>query len=801
MINKDSKKYYTLFVCLFFILLSLILYSNILFTNEMINARDIIADHFYGRSGFHKEFKYFNHPLWSNVKQLGLDESPNFLSPHIPDMFFFLKALPVPVSFAWQMVTFITLGGIFMYLFCRKLGLSYFSSMAAGLFFSMSSELVTYMNAGHYSKVIMISYIPLILFFLEKGFQDRKIFNFLITGFIIGYVFFYRQDQIIFYICLLVAYYTIFRLYYIYTEDTEKDINLVNKLFWYSFIMTIFLFAIISITLLPALSWGGQTDRAGGVSYEFGVTWSMPPEELLAYFFPKIFGLSSPNMMDPNKIKVFYWGRMPFTQTSSYLGIFPLFFALLAFLNNRKKYVKIFGILILVVFPLAMGGFTPIYNLVFKLPGFKMFRVPRAILCIIPVAVSVMAGFGCEWFFEKMSEDKKVKIKKILYKLVIGWVVVVIFTISGWIFKENMLEIFANNIRGDNWALFRYSNYLMKYNYFYESLVSFIIISGIIIIWSLLRNYPEIPENILKAICVIVFVIDVGMINEKFISTIPVEQLDAFNNIPKGMQFIKDKEKDNSIFSYRVFPNVSRALEYNRSNSWTAHFQIIEGYTGVRNKLYTEFMQNVSLDNRLLDIMNIKYIALDRQIIPYKDLIPKMKLGDYIIGYVDNDVIILENPRARERIHVVYKYMVAAGPGAVFTRLKNISYNPLTTIVLEENPEEAKLTSETPLEKEKIEIKKIFPGSYDINIEMPESGFLVFSDTYYPGWKAYIDGKEARIYKTDYLVSSVFVQKGKHQVEMLFKPAPFIIGAWISGISFASLIIIAGLKFAGKFEL
>jgi uncharacterized membrane protein YfhO len=49
--------------------------------------------------------------------------------------------------------------------------------------------------------------------------------------------------------------------------------------------------------------------------------------------------------------------------------------------------------------------------------------------------------------------------------------------------------------------------------------------------------------------------------------------------------------------------------------------------------------------------------------------------------------------------------------------------------------------------------------------------FLVLTDSYYPTWHAYIDGKETKIYQTDYAFRGVVVPKGSHTVE--FKDSLF----------------------------
>jgi uncharacterized membrane protein YfhO len=43
-------------------------------------------------------------------------------------------------------------------------------------------------------------------------------------------------------------------------------------------------------------------------------------------------------------------------------------------------------------------------------------------------------------------------------------------------------------------------------------------------------------------------------------------------------------------------------------------------------------------------------------------------------------------------------------------------------------------------------------------------GFLILTDTYYPTWHVKIDGKESRIYLTDFSFRGVIIPKGKHEV-------------------------------------
>ena len=74
-----------------------------------------------------------------------------------------------------------------------------------------------------------------------------------------------------------------------------------------------------------------------------------------------------------------------------------------------------------------------------------------------------------------------------------------------------------------------------------------------------------------------------------------------------------------------------------------------------------------------------------------------------------------------------------------------------------------------------------------IDVKTPNDGFVFLSDTYYPGWKATIDGKKTRLYRANYCFRAVKVEKGDHLIEMRFLPKSFVIG--LAG-SIISLIFI-----------
>jgi uncharacterized membrane protein YfhO len=74
-------------------------------------------------------------------------------------------------------------------------------------------------------------------------------------------------------------------------------------------------------------------------------------------------------------------------------------------------------------------------------------------------------------------------------------------------------------------------------------------------------------------------------------------------------------------------------------------------------------------------------------------------------------------------------------------------------------------------------------------------GFLVTSDTYYPGWRARVDGRHTHMFKTDYLLRGVMIPAGHHLVSFRFRPDSFFIGASISALS---VFLLCCLCFASR---
>ena len=78
----------------------------------------------------------------------------------------------------------------------------------------------------------------------------------------------------------------------------------------------------------------------------------------------------------------------------------------------------------------------------------------------------------------------------------------------------------------------------------------------------------------------------------------------------------------------------------------------------------------------------------------------------------------------------------------------------------------------------------------ELRADMAAPGFVVLSDTYYPGWQAAVDGEPTPVYRANSLVRAVYVPAGEHTITFVFRPLDFIAGAVISGLALVACVII-----------
>jgi hypothetical protein len=80
------------------------------------------------------------------------------------------------------------------------------------------------------------------------------------------------------------------------------------------------------------------------------------------------------------------------------------------------------------------------------------------------------------------------------------------------------------------------------------------------------------------------------------------------------------------------------------------------------------------------------------------------------------------------------------------------------------------------------------PNHISFTARVPQDGFLLLNEVYYPGWEATVDGKPTEILRADGIFRSLFLSSGDHLIEFNFWPQHFAWGVAISLLTLASFL-------------
>ena len=81
------------------------------------------------------------------------------------------------------------------------------------------------------------------------------------------------------------------------------------------------------------------------------------------------------------------------------------------------------------------------------------------------------------------------------------------------------------------------------------------------------------------------------------------------------------------------------------------------------------------------------------------------------------------------------------------------------------------------------------PNHLTYDVESGRGGIIVFSENYYPGWTATIDGQPAELGRVNYILRALNIAAGKHKVELMFYPKSLQTTETIAYIALALLLL------------
>lgn len=186
---------------------------------------------------------------------------------------------------------------------------------------------------------------------------------------------------------------------------------------------------------------------------------------------------------------------------------------------------------------------------------------------------------------------------------------------------------------------------------------------------------------------------------------------------------------------------------------------------------------------KIVSMSNVKYL-LSPWPVRSEVLRPLAKVGD---------VHLYLNPKVLPRAYVVTQYHTAESPEHAQKLLLSDSFNPAVEAIVYREPG---FTSVAGAFQPAVKIERYTPTEVTLKVDTPRPGLLVLSDTYYPGWKAEVDGIETPIHLVNMCYRGVVVPEGARSVRFVFASTRVTVGLYIS--LFALAAFGAGMVVVGR---
>jgi hypothetical protein len=143
-----------------------------------------------------------------------------------------------------------------------------------------------------------------------------------------------------------------------------------------------------------------------------------------------------------------------------------------------------------------------------------------------------------------------------------------------------------------------------------------------------------------------------------------------------------------------------------------------------------------------------------------------------LVDFGDLQVLGRADPVPRDL--VAFSASVAADDAAV-ARMRDPQFDPNREILLASG--ETLSSNAAPMT---VQAQSSSATSWRAHVSMPQAGYLLQREAWYPGWKAKVDGVETEIVRADVLYRAVPLSQGGHDVEVYFESASFSRGALFS---------------------
>jgi hypothetical protein len=715
--------------------------SSLLYLPWMVFARDALADGEW--------------PLWDPYAFAGFPYAANSQSQLYYPLTWLLWLLPLSGAIQVLAVFNICLAGWGMYVLCRGLAISRAGSLVAGLAFAGSGMLQLAIEIPGVASVY--GWLPWMLFATDRALRTRSPAWLAAATLTCGMQVLAGHLQWVLYSFFTVGCWVAWRSVAIWRQE---GLPAALRAALRGTVILLGAVALAAIHLAPFVELISQATRTGGrVSSN-----SWPLTYLLRLILPEYFGTAVPSVGVP----------MVFNDLWS-VGILPLLLSVVAILLRTRRDFWFWGGLALLAVLVTYGIGPFLYAR--WLPGLNSL-LPMRIGYLFILAVAVLAGMGYDAWLTLTRKRPRHAFILIAF---LAASLIAILALAQFA-QTGTLDAELSSVRADQlwrgWPLSIGVLVTLALPLFLHSQV--------------LARYRWVGVG---APLIAVAMLGVLLVDQ--LTLVP-----GYNSFTEPANLIPSAP---SVEWRREHPALGRimavdspGITFNPNTQTLYGLDSVSGYDSLHTRRYEEYWgvvdpsvlpkglsnpySNVFIrpqvyTSTLASLLNVRYVATAGELPASAQFRPVFS----------GEIRIYENARALPRA-----FTISGGnplpSDKVLARLGEDDFDPRSEVLLaqEEAPPSSANGPGSSFQAASIIAYK--RNSVTIETDVQEASWLVLADPNYPGWRATVDGQEARTYTAYHLLRAVPLAPGKHKVVFSYLPTGFSIAAAISTATFLALI-------------
>ncbi|MFT7114110.1 MAG: hypothetical protein ACI8P7_000891 [Candidatus Azotimanducaceae bacterium] len=651
------------------------------------------------------------------------------------------------------------------------------------LAYGLSTYMFLLLEAGHNNKTYAMAYMPGLLGAIVLTLRDKLWLGAFLTAMFTAVEIRTNHPQVTYYLLLILLVFFINEFVQAVKNKglpvfAKKIIILLFAAFLgvapnLSRLWTNYEYSKYTIRGKSELSAKIKSGENGGVSLDYATAWSSGKAETFTALVPNFHGGASSTALSkdselakkigraPNAKQILknvptYFGEMPFTSGPIYFGAIVIFlFVLGLFVVEKRMLWWLIPATILSIL-LSWGRhfmwFTEFfYNYV---PMYNKFRTVSMTLVMAEMLMPLLGFYGLHKLFQLNKEDALKTMKKAS---------ITIASLLGLLFMASLMMDYSGandaSLASKGWpvdAILKDREAMVKADIF-RSLIFIALAGGAI--WMILKSKLKSSYGLL--IIGALVLIDLVGVNHRYLNA------DDYVNKSRFTQAFKPTQADLQIMQdpdphYRVF-NQAERLD---AGARTCYFhKSLGGYSAVKMGRYQELIDaHISKGNpAVINMLNTKYVLRDN----------------------GGELQAVKNPGTLGNAWFVKEVKEVANADAEIAALGN--FDPNTTAIVDKRFMEGLETNYSGVGS--VTLNSYSPKELKYTYNTPAEQLIVLSEIYYDkGWVARVDGNEVEIKRANYVLRTIEVPAGKHDLVLSFKPTSYHLGSTIGLIAVILLI-------------